>query len=1293
LSDSSTIPKSFWEKCMRRIGLGTFLVIFCTSCGFMDVEVQDLTEKPGISFSLSDSTSPTEGYAAQTNVDVQLVGNVSAVDKWCLSELQTTPPANTSTCVGSTWQSSKPTSYTLSAGDGSKKVFLWTADQHDSVSGRVVQASIVLDTTSPTVTLSSPLAGAYILGQGTQNISWTSTDSNSRSAGVSLYYSENGITWQPITQDLAASGSYSWSVPALADNLTFSLKAVAIDLAGNPGEDSKTNAYFLDSAQPNITGVTLSSTAVKDGDSLQIDWNLTEFFAAATQDFTLEYSINNGSSWNPMTTISAADGPLTNQAFTHTWTVPSASSAQSLIRISYSDLAGRSVIAQSSVFTIDSDLPTVTSLNINNGATNATNNYVDIDINASDTTGNVSHFCLRYNDNNPPGLSDSCWFDVTSPLINLTPAQTLSLDDFSYSIGFTTATYDVYIWVRDEAGNISTLTAAGAGTDTVDRKSIDFDPGSPPEVTSVLATSTDSPSEPPVSGDLNVGAGNDVYIKWKITDVEGLSATPVSIYYTENDTDYTLITENLANAQGGGCTIAGDLTGCYVWSGGAPATYFKVRVVAIDAASLTTFSSSPPLNVFPPINILAGNTDPGLGSHASAAMFYSNTSSANNADPFSLVVTKKGVIYFKDKDRGLLMIDPANGTQQLLLRQTSLTSGDGGDVGLATARYINKIALDFEENLWVLDYEFIRKIDTSAMTIDTVIGGGASQADTDMAPTDIQITGQWYEPSNDHSPLIPLPNGDLIFTVNHYTGSPNSGYRIRIYDKSENLIKTIRPNGLGHSASAAIDISECQLRYLIPILNATSKEVDYFVLRAEALGACTVGGILRIDPTTGTSYGQEVFTGGDASYQVISRQTGETYSFSRLYGQIHKWNEATLTWDTLYGAGVGSCPDGDAAATCRFDFQDVFIANDGKFYIADRGRIRVITAAGNMLTIAGQGTAYGDGGNALFARFGTINSFDQRSSGEITILDNVNYRFREFSVGGNVATIAGNGSEDVSDEVTPATNQGIRLTGSGPIWDDFVVNPTSGNVYFMGIGFDRIMQLNRGTGLWEWVVGGGATHYTTADGLASSAIDWDGYPGRVIGFNTTTQSIIAIKHRWTGNHTDMMLKNFDIATWTQSHLAGITGAGTGMCIDGTAVASCSLPEAYSSMYRRMHWDEEESKWLFAQNSQRDIRALPPGGLVSTLVSTEENVGAFAYRRDNNGTPGVTGDDTEYIYYCDTDKRIRKRVVGNPSDDILGWPIPGLDCVGRTMLWNESRGSIIFIYRQNGLYGIAEYINP
>lgn len=281
-------------------------------------------------------------------------------------------------------------------------------------------------------------------------------------------------------------------------------------------------------------------------------------------------------------------------------------------------------------------------------------NYVNLSLSGSDSFSNITQFCFKYNFATDPLITDSCWVSVSANPPGLTPATSLSLVNYSFPIGMTSGVYQIYGWVRDIAGNISTLGGGGSGSAGQDIVSIQYQAPTPPTVTDVIGASNATPASPPNQTDLTVAASGTVYIQWNISSATGgLGSTPIALFSSTDNNTFVPITGAQALANGAnGCTPDVRHSGCYKWTNGAPASgFFVARAVVTDLLGSTAAGTSAPVNSWPPISFLAGTTDSGTDGSASSAMFVSTLSTGSDAQSF--VVTDGGVIYFRDIARGI----------------------------------------------------------------------------------------------------------------------------------------------------------------------------------------------------------------------------------------------------------------------------------------------------------------------------------------------------------------------------------------------------------------------------------------------------------------------------------------------------------------------------------------------------------------------------------------------------------------------------------------------------------------
>ncbi|WP_412470671.1 tandem-95 repeat protein [Halobacteriovorax sp. RT-2-4] len=933
-------------------------------------------------------------------------------------------------------------------------------------------------------------------------------------------------------------------------------------------------------------------------------------------------------------------------------------------------------------------------------------NFIPYSLTASSQNANVylTHICLQSNTTTQPASDDACWIAVNSTSIGITPAQNITVTDYSYLLGWEPALYDVYAWVKDEAGNISSNTQVLS----TDYDQIVYSKDAPPLIWDVAAANNDLSSIPPTRAESSVPTGTDLYIRWKVDDAVGLSTTAINLFYTQDEQTFTAI----AGAQGisphtnHGCpsiTLAAN-EGCFKWTGGSPlATAYKIRVKVTNISGISTQLTSTPLNA-DRIKIIAGNTEAGLGGDARSALFF-NKRVGDSSDIHTLVFTDDGNIYFADYKRGIITVDPADGKQKLFIAKTGTSTGDGGPAESATLRYPMKITLDYQGRLLILDYNRIRRVDLNLEnpTIETIIGGGSSTADTVANPLDLQMRGLSSSDYRTNAVLFtPLPNGDIWFNAERSESIETDGnFKVRIYRAATGQVESFYLGGTGNGWQASQDLSKCRVGYTGIKFNQATSQIQGITGTAyhhKNFPGCDMYGStsdytyarIYFDPTTGQSitpldnsyrwYHYYNYTGMDGnSYVTVARSYMNRNNFDGTYTRI------------LGSGTLGECADGTLATACNMDIYSVFVDKNGKIYFSDRGKIRTLDNEGKVVTIFGQGQSYGDNVNAVNARFSNISRVTRLNNGKIVVNDTSSYYLKEFTIEGNIHSIAGNGTVATASTAAAATTQPVR----NPYWT--VVDRATGNIYMDRVEwhYGRFSMLNRSTGMWEDVfsnTSGTAYYDPTSDGKIGSDIDVAGDQNRALPLGFANGKLFLNRMRYNSTdlrYEDFMLKAYDSAdSYRQEHVWGVLGYNSteeGCTELRTAPTSGSTCEyEYWDNYRNIYYDSVDAKYVTAKmyrGAQRRIIAFKDGN-VEQIAYTARNIDdGFVYTRRGG---------TQYLYYCYASRLYAHNIDTDTDLGALSWTMPQLSCRGVEFDYNPTNDSIIFPFEQNGLYGVAEY---
>ncbi len=149
---------------------------------------------------------------------------------------------------------------------------------------------------------------------------------------------------------------------------------------------------------------------------------------------------------------------------------------------------------------------------------------------------------------------------------------------------------------------------------------------------------------------------------------------------------------------------------------------------------------------------------------------------------------------------------------------------------------------------------------------------------------------------------------------------------------------------------------------------------------------------------------------------------------------------AMITVSTFAGNGTLGFTD-DMGTAARF-YQPTGVALDaaGNVYVADaeNNRIRKITPAGAVSTLAGSGTSGSVDGTGTAAQFFSPRSVAVDASGNVYVADGANHLIRKITPAGEVSTLAGSGEDGFADGEGTAAQfyfpKGIAVDASGNVY-------------------------------------------------------------------------------------------------------------------------------------------------------------------------------------------------------------------------------------------------------------------
>ena len=219
---------------------------------------------------------------------------------------------------------------------------------------------------------------------------------------------------------------------------------------------------------------------------------------------------------------------------------------------------------------------------------------------------------------------------------------------------------------------------------------------------------------------------------------------------------------------------------------------------------------------------------------------------------------------------------------------------------------------------------------------------------------------------------------------------------------------------------------------------------------------------------------------------------------------------------TTYAGGAQTLQDNvPATQSSLFGPTGLAIDAQNQLYIADSTRIREVSAAGIITTIAGDGNYNysGDGGPATSAELAQAQGVAVDGAGNVYIADNANDRVRRIDTGGTITTFAGTGAPGYTgDGLGPtAAAVGSPLSVATAAGDVFVAQGDGSVVRKVEAGTITTVA---GTGVQGAGVTGealGSTKIGNAIGVGVDASGrvYAGLPLHVVRFDPTGMTIVA----------------------------------------------------------------------------------------------------------------------------------------------------------------------------------------
>ncbi|MEO7143424.1 MAG: hypothetical protein ABI165_07955 [Bryobacteraceae bacterium] len=433
--------------------------------------------------------------------------------------------------------------------------------------------------------------------------------------------------------------------------------------------------------------------------------------------------------------------------------------------------------------------------------------------------------------------------------------------------------------------------------------------------------------------------------------------------------------------------------------------------------------------------------------------------------PYGIAADGAGNLYIADLGNARVRMVAPDGTIRTIAGGGSIPPGGDGDGGPASSAKLvspRNVAVDGAGNLYISDFDGQRVYEVSAGTLTTVAGtgksglsgdGGAASLAQISYPAGLAVDSQgalYIADSNNHR--IRRAYRGQIVTLGLTTPGTGPSLAPRT------------PTGLSFDGAGNLWISDAaggQIYRMNPLGAVTAIAAPAQDVAADAAGnvyAASGGHLEKITPAGTPSViagtGAYAFA-GDGGPALNARlnlpgavaldAAGNLYIADTSNHRIRKVSTAGVIM-TVAGTGVAAYGGDGAPATLAPLNSPGSVAVDaaGNLYIADTGnhRLREVTAAGVMLTVAGTGVAgyNGDGGLASAAQVNAPKYVTADGAGNVYFADTGNQRVRKIAPGGVIFTVAGTGLRGFSGDGGAAisasldTPLGLALDRAGNLY-------------------------------------------------------------------------------------------------------------------------------------------------------------------------------------------------------------------------------------------------------------------
>ncbi len=485
------------------------------------------------------------------------------------------------------------------------------------------------------------------------------------------------------------------------------------------------------------------------------------------------------------------------------------------------------------------------------------------------------------------------------------------------------------------------------------------------------------------------------------------------------------------------------------------------------------------------------------------------TVTADVKGPTGLAVNAEGDLFIADSgdDRVLeVYIDPTTGAISPesaigVVAGTGIAgySGDGGPAADAALDAPTGLAVDAEGDLFIADTgnNAVREVSPSGV-ITTVFDGVRSPSGIAVdAQGDLYLTEAGGVAVTEVSPAGVTSTFASGFAATSGLAVDAQG-NLYVADVSSDRVLKVSPQGHstavagdgaagfggdgGPAAAAALDD---------PSAIAVDAFGDLFIADSANDRVRVVGTTHTITTLAGSGAATDSGDGGPAVAASLSQPEGVAVDtqgdlfIADTGDNVIREVSASGVISTVAGDGIaGYSGDGGPATQAELDAPTAIAVDaSGDLFIADMGndRVREVSAAGVISTVAGDGTFgdEGDGGLAIDAAIAGPLSVAVNAAGNLFLTDPFDGVVREVNPAGVISTVAGTATPGVLGDGGPATAATLGLPYG-------VAVDAQGDLFIADFGDSRVREVNSG-GIITTIAGNGVAGYGGDGGPANGS--------------------------------------------------------------------------------------------------------------------------------------------------------------------------------------------------------------